>query len=415
MRILLANHTSAWSGGEVSLMRLVEALRHDHDLTVACPNDGPLTEAVERAGVRWLRLPEVTCSLRPHPIQTPVGLGQIASGGIALARAARRCRAEVIHANTPRVGLLAAIARGLGAPPVVVRAHEHLPPSLLGRATRAAIVRSAEAVAAVSDHTAAKFNEGLDRPVAARVYNSIDLERFDVERVRPAGLREELGLAPDAALLGEVAQITPWKGQDTAIRMLAELRRGGLDAHLALVGQVAFGGKGVRFDNHAFLRELEALIDELDVKEAVHFLGQRSDVPEVVRDLDLSLLPSWEEPFGLVTVESMALGTPPLVGDVGAGPELVQDRVTGRLLPPKRPELWAEAARELLEDRALLARLAERGPLAAARFRDEVHGREMVALYEDAIAASRRPQSRFRRRDESTVAQPGQETLARPA
>ena len=78
--------------------------------------------------------------------------------------------------------------------------------------------------------------------------------------------------------------------------------------------------------------------------------------------MDLSLLPSWEEPFGLVTVESMAMGTPPLVSAVGGGPELVQDGVTGRLLDPHRPEAWAAAARTLLEDDAARARMGGRRP-----------------------------------------------------
>jgi glycosyltransferase involved in cell wall biosynthesis len=233
------------------------------------------------------------------------------------------------------------------------------------------------------------MNEGLPHAVATRVYNSIDHSRFDPQRVRPAGLREQLGLRPDARLLGEVAQITPWKGQDTAVRALAELRRGGLDAHLVLVGQVAFAGKGVRYDNHAFLRSLRALVDELAVGGAVHFLGQRTDVPEILAELDLSLLPSWEEPFGLVTVESMALGTPPLVTDVGAGPELVADGVCGRLLPPRRPEAWAAAARELLEDGERLRRLGAAGPKAAARFRDDVHAEQMLAIYARALGAGR--------------------------
>jgi glycosyltransferase involved in cell wall biosynthesis len=251
---------------------------------------------------------------------------------------------------------------------------------------RSLIVRTAGSVAAVSDYTAGKFNEGLEQPIATRVYNSIDHDRFDPDRVRPAALCEQLGLAPGSFLLGQVAQITPWKGQDTAIRALARLRDAGLDAHLVLVGQIAFAGKGVRYDNHAFLRELQRLVGELGLGAAVHFLGQREDVPEILSALDLSLLPSWEEPFGLVTVESMALGTPPLVSAVGAGPELLEDGVSGRVLPPRRPELWATAAHELLADRQALRRLGDRGPAVAARFRDEVHAAEMLAVYERAAA-----------------------------
>jgi L-malate glycosyltransferase len=400
VKILFANHTAAWSGAEVSLMRVIAGLRRDHRLAVACPGSGALADAVDSAAVEWFPIPNVDASLRLHPVGTAVGMGQLGAGAVALARAARRFGADVVHANTTRAGLMAALAERFGAPPFVVRAHEHLPLTGAGRAARAVLASRAQAVAAVSDYTARKFNEGLERPVAERVYNSVDHDRFDPDRVRPAGLRDELGLAPGTALVGQVAQITPWKGQDTAIRAVAEVRRGGLDVHLVLAGQVAFGGKRVRYDNQGFMRRLERLVAELAVGDAVHFLGQRWDVAELLSDLDLSLLPSWEEPFGLVTVESMALGTPPLVGEVGAGPELVQDRVCGRVLPPRRLEAWAAAIGELLQDRDLLRRVGAAGPPAAARFRDDVHAAEMLAVYRRAVlppatraAADERPEA----------------------
>jgi glycosyltransferase involved in cell wall biosynthesis len=390
MRILFANHTSAWSGAEVSLMRVVEALRDDHDVCVACPAEGPLPDAVDAARVERLPLPSIDASLRLHPLQTPLGVARLVAGGVALARMARRFRPQVIHANTPRTGIMAAVGRRLGGPPFVVRAHEHLPLTPTGRAVRSLIVRTASAVVAVSDFTAEKFNEGLPRPAATRVYNSIDHARFDRDRVQPARLRDELGLAPAAALIGQVSQITPWKGQDLSVRALAELRRWGFDAHLVLVGDVLFGGRQVRYDNPAFLSELTGLADQLGVRDRVHFLGQRDDVPAILRGLDISLLPSSEEPFGLVTVESMAVGTPPLVSAGGAGPELVTDGVCGRLLPPGRPDVWARAVRELLDDREALRRLGEQGPAAAAPFRDDVHASQMLAIYAEAAALPNR-------------------------
>jgi glycosyltransferase involved in cell wall biosynthesis len=399
MRILFTNHTSSWSGAEVSLMRVLEGLRHDHEVSVACPGGGLLTEAVQRAGARWLPIPPVDVSLRPHPVHTSAGLARMRAAGAALAWASSEARAQVIHANTPRAGLVAAAARRRGAAPFVVRAHEHLPRSPMGRAARLVIVRTASSVAAVSDYTTAAFNEGLLHPIATRVYNSIDHARFDRGRVCRAGLRRQLGLSPRALLLGEVAQITPWKGQDTAVRALAQVREAGLDAHLVLVGSVVFAGKAVRHDNNAFLQGLERLSAELGVAHAVHFLGQRADVPEIVKDLDLTMLPSWEEPFGLATVESLAMGTPPLVGSIGAGPELVQDGVTGRVLEPRRPELWAAAAHELLTDPVARRRLAARGPAAATPFSDDAHARGMLALYQAAADAQpQRPPVRRQRK-----------------
>jgi glycosyltransferase involved in cell wall biosynthesis len=386
MRILLANHTGAWSGAEVSLMRLAHGLRNHHELAVACPDEGRLAREVEQAGLRRLSLPPVDASLRLHPVRTPVGMRQLGSGGAALASAARAFEPDVVHANTPRVGIMAGLGLRGDSPPFVVRAHEHLPLSRVGKAIRTLIVRTASSVAAVSDFTAAKFNEGLPRAVATRVYNSIDHERFDRDSVAPSPLRDELGLGPSAVVIGQVAQITPWKGQDESIRTLAALRAQGIDAHLVLVGQVAFGGKHVRFDNHGFLGSLEHLVDELGVRDSVHFLGQRDDVPEIIRGLELTMLPSWEEPFGLVIVESLALGTPVLVNDTGAGPELVEDGLTGRVLPARRPDLWAAAAAELLRDAERLRRMGDCGPPASARFSDDVQAAEMLALFEAAAA-----------------------------
>ena len=356
---------------------------------MACPDDGPLAAELQRAGVPRIRVPAFEASFRPDPVHTPAGITALCAGGIALAWSARRLHAEVLYANTPRAGLMGVVARLLGGPPLVVRVHDHLPSTMLGRTVRLIIARSANAVLAVSDHTAQRFNEGLSHPVARRVYNGIDHSQLDPLRVTPAPLRAELGIDADALLLGQVAQITPWKGQDDAIRILGELRRGGLDAHLVLVGGITFDGKQVRYDNAAYLRELHRLVDELGVTRAVHFLGHRADVPAIFRALDLSLLPSWDEPFANVAIESMAMGTPTFVTDVGGLGELVEDGVSGRVLPPRRPGDWAKAVRSALRDRRALERMGARARAAAVQFSGDTYAREIEAYLRSAARESR--------------------------
>ena len=385
MRILFVNHTAAASGAEWALLRLIEGLRADHSVAAACPAPGPLADALDAAGVQRFTVPPFEASLRLHPVHTPAALARLPAAAVALIRAARRHGSQIVHANTPRAGLMAGLAAKPGGPPVVVRAHEALPDSPLGRAIRFALAGSAAEVVTVSRDTARRFNQGLARPLASPVYNSFDRDRFDPERVAPAPIREELGIALDAPLLGQVAQITPWKGQDTAIRALAELRAGGLDAHLLLVGEIAFAGTQVRYDNEGFLRGLHELVGALGVREAVHFIGRRGDVPALLRALDLSLLPSWDEPFANVMLESMAMRTPLLVTDVGGGPELVEDGVSGRLLPPRRPEIWAAAAAGLLADPEALVGMGLRAREATAGFSDERHAREMLEVYERVL------------------------------
>lgn len=389
MRIMFVSHTSLAGGAEEGLMRLLEGLRENHSLAVACPAHGGLGRLVDAAGVRRYAVPAFEASLRLHPVHTPAGLARLGAGAAVVARLSRGLRPDVIHANSPRAGLMCA-AGPLGAPPLVVHLRDDLPPRGLGRAVRFILARRAAAVVAVSRFSADRFNQGLATPLATHVYNSIDQERFDPDRLPPAPVREQLGIPLDAPLLGQVAQISQWKGQDTAIRALGALRRNGVDAHLLIVGDVAFAGPQVRYDNQAYLRTLHGLVAQLDVGGSVHFLGRRSDVPAILRALDLSLLPSVNEPFGRAIVESMAMGTPALVSDVGSGPELVEDRVSGRLLPAERPEAWAAAARQLLADRAALARMGARARAASLTFSDAAQVQGVLAVYE-RVLGTRQP------------------------
>jgi glycosyltransferase involved in cell wall biosynthesis len=90
----------------------------------------------------------------------------------------------------------------------------------------------------------------------------------------------------------------------------------------------------------------------------------------------------------MATIESMAMGTPPLVTEVGGGPELVEDGVSGLLLPPRDPEAWSAAAGRLLRDRAQLDGLGSAGRAGAAKFRDETQARAMLEIY-DGVPAPR--------------------------
>lgn len=401
MRILFVNHTGAASGAEYALLRLVGTIRGEHHVAVACPS-GALADMLDDAAVQHVPLPAFEPSLRLHPLHTPFNLARMALGAVALRRAVQRFGADLVHANTPRAGLAGVLATRPGGPPLVVRAHEHLPLNAVGRSVRLALRLSANAILTVSKETARRLNHGLERPVAIPVYNSFDRRRFDPDRVEPAGVREQLDISPDALLLGQVGQITPWKAQDTSIRVLGLLRQDGVDAHLLIAGSVAFSGKGVRYDNQAYLEGLHRLIGDLGLRDRVHFLGQRSDVPGILSELDLSLLPSWDEPFANVMLESMAMRTPLLVSSRGGGPELVEDQISGRVLEPRRPELWAKAVRELLEDREALGLMGERARQATEKFDDQTHAREMLNLYGYVL---RRPEARAS--DVATAFSPG--------
>jgi L-malate glycosyltransferase len=390
MRVLYVNHTATVGGGEHSLVELLSGLPDDVSPTLACP-EGDLARVARRLGTPVTTIAEATPSFRVDPIQTSRGLANLGRAAIAVRRAARRAHADLVHANSVRAGLIAAPFSRLGGPPLVVHVRDCLPSGAAAELTRRVIGVEAAIVLANSRYTAASFAPNGSRVTVRTVYNSVDLAVFDPALVNRAEARARIGLEPRAAALGVVAQITPWKAQDDAIRILAALRRRVPGARLLIVGEAKFARGSEMFDNPAFERSLHGLIRDLGLDGAVSFLGERTDVPQILRALDLLLVPSWEEPFGRSVIEAMSMKTPVLATSVGGPAEIVTDGIDGILLSPRKPERWAEAAARLLEAPDSLSEMTEAGRrTAAARFSREAHVRAVLAAYREALTGAGR-------------------------
>jgi glycosyltransferase involved in cell wall biosynthesis len=389
MRVLYVSHTAAIGGGEHSLLELLKGLPEDVEATVACP-EGDLAAEVRALQVLVFVIPHAAPSFRLHPVLSIRGVAGAARASTALLRRARHTRPDLIHANSVRAGLISLPLARLGGPPLLVHVRDCLPESLTANLVRRAIGSSTSLVVANSDYTAASFARNTTHAATVRtVYNSVDLDRFDPSRISRAEARSQLGLGPSEAVLGVVAQITPWKAQDDAIRTLAHLRRRGVNARLLLVGEPKFATGSETLDNVRFALSLEGLVGELSLDGAVSFLGERSDVPEILAALDLVLVPSWEEPFGRSVIEAMAMAIPVIATNVGGPAEIVTDGVEGILLPPRSPERWAEDAARLLETPDLSRRMGTAGRrTAASRFDRQTYVRSVLAAYRETLETS---------------------------
>jgi glycosyltransferase involved in cell wall biosynthesis len=386
MRVLYVNHTSRVSGGEHSLLSLLEALPPEVEATVACP-EGALAGRVRAAGLPVLPIRGTDGSLRLHPARTPRAVLEMAQAALQVRRLAAASGAGLVHANSIRAGLIATAPPRGARRPTVVHVRDCLPEGRVAAASLRAIAR-ADAVVANSAYTRSALGPAM--PGAGVVYNAVDLERFERVRIDAASARTRLGLEENAGpVLAVVAQITPWKAQDDAIRVAGLLRSTHPGVRLLLVGAPKFDSAATRYDNAAYLDSLRRLAAELDIEDAVGFLGERDDVPEVLRAVDLLLVPSWEEPFGRAVIEAMASGVPVLATDVGGPPEILGDAECGLALPPRRPRLWAEEIERLLADPARLAAMGARGrEEARRRFGIQRHVEAVLEAYERALAAT---------------------------
>jgi glycosyltransferase involved in cell wall biosynthesis len=375
------------SGAERSLLELLAALPYDVDPVVACPQ-GEFAEEVRRLEVPVVTLPGTGVSFRLHPWHTAWGLARIGAGAGHLRRLAHAFAIRIVHANSIRSGIVAGLASSLGGPPTIVHVRDCMPRGRTADLVRGFLRPRVAAVLANSDYTARNFMDGAVRPHARVVYNAVDLDRFDPERVDRGRARATLGLGSERLALGVVSQITPWKAQDDAIRIIDIVRRQGVDASLFIVGDAKFTVGAIRYDNELFERSLHAEVVRRGLSAQVHFLGDRHDVPEILRALDLVLVPSSEEPFGRIVIEAMAMETPVIATDRGGPPEILAGTEAGLLLPPGKPDLWAAEAIRILADPGLRQAMGAAGrAVAGERFTRQAHVEAVLGGYEEVIAS----------------------------
>jgi len=392
MKVLYVSHTAVVSGAERSLLDLLGALPDTVEPLLATP-PGPLQALAQERGIATTAIVGTAGSLRVHPLHTPRALAEMAVAAWQVRRAAARHGADLVHANSIRAGVVLGFAR-MRRTPTIVHVRDCLPPGRMSKATLRLIASTATTILANSAYTAASVLAAAPNARVEVVHNAVDLARFDRASIDRAEARAALGEAGERRLLlGVVAQLSPWKGQDTAIEALSLLCREGIDAHLLLIGSAKFVARSTRFDNQDYVDRLRELVTAAGLADRVSWLGEREDVPQIIRALDVLLLPSWEEPFGRALIEAMALGVPVVATNVGGPREIIEDGREGYLVAPRQPTAWAQAIARIAQSADAGAGMGRAGRERAVRlFTIDRHVHATLDVYERAIAETgRRP------------------------
>jgi glycosyltransferase involved in cell wall biosynthesis len=258
-------------------------------------------------------------------------------------------RPDVIHANSIRAGVVADLATLVDGVPVVVHVRDCLPPGALATTAIALIARRSAALVPNSDYTKSQLRLPRRHSRVVTIHSGVDLSRFDPGYADRTAARAQLGVPADATVLGLVGQLTPWKGQLDAVETVALLRERGRPVKLVLVGSMRFDPGATRYDNAAYVDQLHGRIERAGLSDDVMMVGQVNDVAPLMAAFDIALVPSWQEPMGRTVLEAMALELPVIATSIGGPRELIEDRVTGRLVAPRRPELWADVIEEVAD------------------------------------------------------------------
>ena len=207
---------------------------------------------------------------------------------------------------------------------------------------------STSAIVAVSPSHARslQFVERIDPRRIVVIENGIDQRRYEiVDLTRVERLRAELMIGAEDKVVIMVAALRPHKGHETLLLAADKLVRAGHNFKFVIVGD------GPRME------ELNHMTIQLGLQNHVLFLGERHDIPELLRLSDISVLPSPKETLPLFILESMAAGVPVIATPVGSVPDIIANNVNGKLVNPGDSDMLAEAVRETLDNKELSLQL----------------------------------------------------------
>ncbi len=354
-RVLLLCEFATLNGGERSMLATLDGIGEaGFSTVVAAPPTGPLAETLRRRGIE----------VEPFSAaeETPGGSGSQRRMPQArvreeLAALIARQRADLVHANSLAMGRLSGpVVAALGLPSIA-----HLRDILrLSRQAVADLNCHARLVAVSRATRSFHVAQGLDAEKCHVLYNGVDLREFCC-RPRSGYLHRELGLPPDARLVGTIGQIGPRKGQDVLARAAAQIARQRPDVHFLIVGE--------RCSGKSESREFEIALHDAAaaMPGRFHLLGLRADIPRLLGEVDLLVHPARQEPLGRVLLEAAAAAVPVVATDAGGTREIFPpESGSAVLVPPDDPVALAHAVLGLLEDRSRRDSLG-----AAARRRAE--------------------------------------------
>ncbi|HKQ39677.1 MAG TPA: glycosyltransferase family 4 protein [Verrucomicrobiae bacterium] len=351
-RVLFAhqwNSTGGLYGSDKVLLDFLKYATASIDPIVAIESEGAFAE-IARAIPSEVIILNMGVLRQKH--MTPTGIAgcglQALRSALWLSRYIRRHNIAAVVSNTVSV-LAGAMSAKLSRKPHIWLIHE-----ILGGKARllAPVVRQfSDRVIAVSQASAESV--GVSDRIAI-AYPGVNVVEFDKAAAAP--LRKLNGLREETVLIGMIGRIHYWKGQDYFLDAVAELKRRRVTDFAALIiGDVYAGYEDLR-------QRLIAKAQALGVADSVIFCGHLNDLASVYKALDIVVAPSTRaDPFCLVVAEGMAAARPVISTNWGGPKEIIEDGVSGILVPPSDPTIFADALQRFVREPALRRRVGEAG------------------------------------------------------
>jgi glycosyltransferase involved in cell wall biosynthesis len=365
MKILHLSSERTWRGGEQQIAYLVEeSLRLGLEVLVAGRSGSAFEDYCKRGKVPFFGLPfSGEISLR-----TAFGIRRI-------------CQEEgvdFVHMHSSHshaMGVLSSIFGNRAKLILSRRVDVPMRSNVLSRFKFN--YRGIEKIVCVSDAIKEVMRPDLNDPEKlVTVHSGIDLARFEGTHV-PGKLRKEFNVPADVPIVGNVSALADHKDYPTYLKVCRELKDQGVEARFFMIG----GGP--------LQEELRKLVKELEIEDRVVMTGHRSDIPEIMGDLDVFLMTSKTEGLGTTVLDAFANRIPVVATRGGGIPEMIEDGVSGYLSEIGDYKNLARQVLVLLQEEERRVSFAEHAFETLRKgFTKEETARRTVAIYREVLEAN---------------------------
>lgn len=282
-------------------------------------------------------------------LKKPQGLH--VSYAFRIAKLIRKHRIDLVHTHNPSAHFYGSLAGFLTRVPVIHTKHGRNHPDDRNELILEEVSnRLTKIIVPVSDDAAALCVSQLhiDPAKVSRIYNGIDLSGYGRSR-RKLGKLRRLGIPDECIVAGMVARICEDKDHRTLLDSLKWINLAQNEFHLLIIG------------DGPLRQETERFAEASGVEDRVTFAGMRYDVPELLEELDLCVLSTHTEGHSISLLEAMAASLPCIATAVGGNPEVVDNGVTGFLVPHKDPKALAGKILRLVKNTELMREMGGAG------------------------------------------------------
>ncbi|MFC1658433.1 glycosyltransferase family 4 protein, partial [Candidatus Omnitrophota bacterium] len=355
------------AGQEIILLNIIRNLNSTRYQAIAVlPQDGVFAEFLRAKGieVRFIKLSRLK---KKNPFS-------FISAVFKLLSLIKKEKIKIIHTSGLYPNQYCSVAAKIARIPCICHIHSTV---YIEKEIKNSLLRFSDTVITVSEGVKQSIKTAkIEESKVKVIYNGIDQNEYKISVEQTASIKREFNLDNNCKIVGQVGQIIKRKGIMYFIKMAELVMKEMQNVKFLLVGDDK--------NEPGYMREMQGLVDNLKLSKHIIFTGFRKDIPQLISLMDIAVLSSLAEGLGMVLIEAMFLNKPVIATDIPGVNEVIENNITGLLVPPRDYRAMAKGVLTLLSDKDYAARLVKSAKnKVLSEFTIERQIKEIADIYED--------------------------------